>query len=271
MVAGIVAGALVVILAIAAAIFCRYRRRKNRQNRSVSIGPDGGWRWGIGPRPQSDMSFQCQSNILSPSFSPGYMAQAYSEKGAYKDEQGGSIGPTAINDLRKAQSPNLSSVNQNAIFPVPEESMYFDPPPRAMHGPSITSKSKASSKRQPTSFSAVPLHNLTTSLPAVPPNVHSPPSAVSRGSPLSASSARSTTALLSNHLPYSPSGSIGTEYSAFGSPGGYVPPPPPPKSPRMLGTTINPTLGRKTKGRRESGSPTDNKTIQTEFAPPPKR
>ncbi len=309
-IAGIVAGAIVIILLIAVLVFCRYHRRKNRQNRAVSIGPDGGWRWGIGARPQSDLSFQCRSDRLSPTFTPGGLGQlpGFPEKEMMAAQQQQHFGPETPpaglglgiqHDKRttawKTQNPvGAAARAHGTVSPVPEEPPYFAPPPQQKQPEGGASKggSKpkggAAAKRASALTSALPLHSLTTSLPTMPSAVQSPPS---RASPLSASSARSTTALLPHHgssssspfapySPYSPSSLGGGFSGSFASAERYVPPAPPPKSPRHGGGIESPVSATKTtptpmawkdRGAGGLGSPVDNRAIQTAFPPPPKR
>ena len=195
-IAGIVAGAIVILILIAVLVFCRYRRRKNRQNRAVSIGPDGGWRWGIGARPQSDLSFQCRSDKLSPTFTPGGLGQlpGFPEKemmAAQQQHYGREAIPDGLGiqqDKRanawKTQNPVATARAHGTVSPVPEEPPYFAPPPQQKQPEGGASKggSKpkggAAAKRASALTSALPLHSLTTSLPTMPSAVQSPPLSV---------------------------------------------------------------------------------------------
>ncbi|KAH8882858.1 hypothetical protein GQ53DRAFT_440719 [Thozetella sp. PMI_491] len=308
---GTVAGIIVaIVLAIGAVVtfFCCRRLRRRRLARGLGEGPEkspfSGWSMGS-RRPQSDqLSFQCRAGMKSPTFTPGGQPHGIS----FEDSV------LAYQVARQNAAPAVRG--QSNISPVAEEPPYFDLPPQEP-----VNKGKKSSRKglkaSSTQNSAMALHSLRTSIPAAPANVHSPPSAVS------ASSTRSTSALLQGMSPYNPSPvsdpfGFGTPTSAsttspvlrnhnqYGWPGigsatassddhkpppapssgptpwlgggnvvdsggrtTFVPPAPPPKSPRHMPSDSS--LGRKAKGRRESGSPVERHAVQMTFAAPPRR
>ncbi|KAK3994724.1 hypothetical protein QBC44DRAFT_285471 [Cladorrhinum sp. PSN332] len=182
---GIVAGAVVGLLVIAAVIFVCLRKRKNRINRASA---QADFFSNFGQRPESGISFQCQTHsMLSPRHWPA---------------------------AAEGMSPVVEDPNQ--ILPVYTRSSFQ----QQESDISVPISKKAAE-------AAVPLHALTTSIPpAQPPQAYTTPYAAEKvyyspsdfKSPMSADSVRSTSALLPAIKPYVPS-----EHGVHGFQGSPVP------------------------------------------------
>ncbi|KAK3326458.1 hypothetical protein B0H66DRAFT_589067 [Apodospora peruviana] len=223
---GIAVAALAVIVITSAVTFVCYRKRKNRRARAELeakyYGGGGESRHG---RHHSSLSFQCQTHMASPRFWPG----AGGGVGLTPvDEMGGHFEASPdqkLNGMRKQPSPNASSHNVSIHVaedqPQQWESPYQPEAPLAHFN-----------TRKNGSTTSVPLHHITTSIPAMPPNAYSSPSSAAvysspseSGGTISAVSAKSTTGLLAHHRPYVPAehgvhahGSPQPSLSAFTSP-----------------------------------------------------
>lgn len=170
---GIAAGALVLTLIVAGASFVCFRKRKNRRARASA---QADFYSSFGHRHTSSVpSFQCKTHMVSPRFWPG------AEEGP----------PTPADEMGDLQ-PRRSSIWK------PQESPY------QQDGNAFYGAKKAA---------MTPLHPITTSVgPAPPPQAYTSPSTIIGGvhspsdsrSPLSAESARSTSALLPSIRPYVP-------------------------------------------------------------------
>ena len=184
---GIAAGAVVGLLVIAAVTFVCVRKRKNRINRASA---QADFFRHFGQRPESSVSFQCQTHsMLSPR-----------------------LWPAAAEGMSPIiEDPNQISFQKQEVYGYAPHQGQID----SVSGAPIAMKA---------AVAAIPLHSLTTSIPpAEPPQAYAPPyaSAAEKAyyspsdfkSPLSADSVRSTSALLPAIKPYVPA-----EYAAHGSP-----------------------------------------------------
>ncbi|KAJ9143726.1 LPXTG-domain-containing protein [Pleurostoma richardsiae] len=272
-IAGIVVGVLLLIAIIAAVLYIRYRKRKNRKLRANPLWVH---------RPKSSLSFRCQK-VLSPT-SPKF----------FQDAEGMS------NDMAQATSRErnyIESKPRNSAVDTKHVSLAIQSIPSSTQEKAPVG---LSNYRPPSStrFSngPLPLRSLTTSIPAVPPSVHPSPIAT-RSSPSSASDAyfttpTSTTQLIPpNIMPYVPADHAAVAGSrnrndrspvsaktvsplmkqrtwSMNQEGVYFPPPPAPqKSPKKF----NGAFSSSKKTRRESGSPVEIRYIQTDFSAPPRR
>jgi hypothetical protein len=173
---GIAAGGLVLILAIAGFTFVCVRKRKNRRARAEAEADF----YNRFNRHNRSSSFQCQTHMISPRFWPG----AGAEEGV----------STPVVD-----SPDVQQ-HRSSIWKHP-------------HGPEYPSHSDDATAHisKKAAMAAVPLHHITTSVPP-PPQAYASPSSAEKvyhspsdfKSPLSAESARSTSALLPSIKPYVP-------------------------------------------------------------------
>ncbi|KAK3359820.1 hypothetical protein B0T25DRAFT_564792 [Lasiosphaeria hispida] len=218
-IAGIVAGVLAIFLIIVAVVFVCCRKRRNKRDRaSFEANPYGGFR----NRHRSSLSFQCQTHSMSPRFWPG------GEEGLADDKRSTHY----ADDVSRRSSmwkPHISNSSyEKTLEPIRDqewESPYDEKPGH------FTLDEKPPTFKKSGITSTVPLHHITTSVPAYPPHVHASPSSAAMyhgpadlTTPLSAESARSTTALLPGIKPYIPAdhgihGSPGSQaVSAFSSP-----------------------------------------------------
>ncbi|KAL2266300.1 hypothetical protein VTJ83DRAFT_5652 [Remersonia thermophila] len=181
---GIVAGAVIVLLIISATTFICLRRRRNRRARA-----SGHFDFSHRSHRRSSMSFQCQTHLVSPRFWPDASAS----------QDFNALSP-ATNDDGPATARRSSIYKPPALE---EDKPQLEQEPQQGFEKSITKKA---------ALASVPLHQISTTLPPVspPPQAHcySPFSPASTDhlirSPLSADSARSTTALLPSIKPYVP-------------------------------------------------------------------
>ncbi|KAK4163620.1 hypothetical protein QBC43DRAFT_57684 [Cladorrhinum sp. PSN259] len=179
---GIVAGAVVGLLAIAAFIFVCLRKRKNRVNRASA---QADFFRTFGQRPESAISFQCQTHaMLSPRLWPA--------------------AAEGISPIVEDPNQILPMYSQDAFQ---KQEIYGYAPDHQYYDTSAPISKKAAE-------AAVPLHHLTTSIPPVQPaQAYTTPYAAEKvyyspsdfKSPLSADSVRSTSALLPAIKPYIPS------------------------------------------------------------------
>ncbi|KAK4100101.1 hypothetical protein N658DRAFT_138929 [Parathielavia hyrcaniae] len=185
-IAGIAAGGVVLILVIAAVTFVCLRKRRNKRVRA-STETDF---YNKIQRHHSSMSFQCQTHMISPRLWPGAVAEDAASTPA-------------------TDSPDTQA-HRSSIWK-PHESEYD-------HNTAHISKKAA--------MAAVP-HITTTVLP--PPQAYTSPSSEKVynspsdfRTPLSAESARSTSALLPSIRPYVPAEHgvhvLGSPHNAFDSP-----------------------------------------------------
>lgn len=228
---GIAAGGVVLILIIAAITFICVRKRKNKRARASA---EANFYRSIGHRPKSSLgSFQCQTHMVSPRFWPG-------------------VGGAAQAPADQEADPQAS---QSSIWK-PHGSFYAGQSPYPQDDSTAYISKKAA-------MAAVPLHNITTTVPAPPQAYTSPSSAVVHSpsdlkSPLSAESARSTTALLPSIKPYVPS-----EH------GVHVSPTPPPAS-SFGGSPTSGTGTGTTPLLRSNGWPLQEKQQQQQKPQPQK-
>ncbi|KAK4228264.1 hypothetical protein QBC38DRAFT_162764 [Podospora fimiseda] len=194
-IAGIVGGAVVGILVIAAVTFICVRKRKNRTNRASA---QADFFRSFGQRPESAISFQCQTHSM--------------------------LSPRLWSAAAEGMSPVVEDPNQ--ILPVYTQSSYQK---QEVYGSSQYQQQNdtSASISKKAAEAAVPLHVLTTSIPpAQPPQAYTTPYAAEKvyyspsdfKSPLSADSVRSTSALLPAIKPYVPS-----EHGVHGVHGSPVP------------------------------------------------
>lgn len=184
---GVVAGALVLILVVSGAIFVCLRKRRNRRARTSA---EADFYSRFGQRHHSDMSFQCQTHMVSPRFWPGA-------------DEGVSI-PTVEREYAQTHRSSIWKPPQDS-FQAGQQTSYSDQP----DGSTAYISKKAA-------LAAVPLHQITTTVPpTAPPQAYTSPSSGGGGivyaspsdfkSPLSADSIRSSTALLPTTIkPYVP-------------------------------------------------------------------
>ena len=176
---GIVGAAVGLLLVAAGVTFVCLRRRKNQRTRArASAEADFYDRFNT--RHHSSMSFQCQTHMISPRLWPG------------ASQEDGLATPEATD------SPDLHQTHRSSLYkPHDPDSPY--PAPSDGHLPPVPAKSAA----------AAALHITTT----VPPQAYTSPISADRTSyyyhadfksPLSAESARSTSALLPSIKPYIP-------------------------------------------------------------------
>ncbi|KAL1836623.1 hypothetical protein VTJ49DRAFT_4871 [Mycothermus thermophilus] len=229
---GIVAGAVIVLLIISATTFICLRKRRNRRARASG-------HFGFYPRPQrrSSMSFQCQTHMVSPRFWPDASAS----------QDFNALSP-AVDDEQQPTPARRSSIYKPPTLEEDQPQQPGQEEPQE-YEKSITKKA---------ALASVPLHQISTTLPPVspPPQAHcyspfSPASTTDHliRSPLSADSARSTSALLPSIKPYVPAehgvltssaaittttpASPASTYAAAGS-----------ASPQLLGLGLTGTTGR---------------------------
>ena len=284
LIAGIIAGVLVLIAAIAAFLYVRYRKRKNQEMRANP-------RWGR-HRPKSSLSFRCQK-VLSP-MSPKF----------FQD-----VEDSSMDDMSEAAPERRhieSKPRSGRTPPMPASSFQSLAAVSLQQAPPGPKSSNNSEKKGSISGGrgSLPLRSITTNVPAVPAATHASPNAT-RSSPASAattetyfSTPTSTTQLIpAGFSAYVPaehgivSARAGTEpmksptlinltspgiasprLNQHGWPAAVreqdvtFPPPPPPK-----GTRIDTKRSGFKKGKRESGSPVESRQIQLSFAAPPTR
>jgi hypothetical protein len=184
---GIVAGSVMVLLAISAISFVCWRKRRNRRVRLQR---------------RSSMSFQCQTHLASPRFWPDHAP--IQDLGATMSPATDEEPPTTTTAPQRRSSiykPPVLSPEKDLIHRKEEEaeSYQLDQP----YGKPITKKA---------ALASVPLYQISTTVPppTPPPRAHyspytpSEPPTASIRSPMSADSARSTSALLPAIRPYVP-------------------------------------------------------------------
>ncbi|TPX09680.1 uncharacterized protein E0L32_009153 [Thyridium curvatum] len=284
---GIAVGAVVVIAAVAGFIFICYRKRRARRLSGNSpkgtaeslSSSDGGW--APQHRPKSSLSFACRAHLspVSPRFFPSEDAL---------DE---------VDSHHHNHHPETRHITSSrpAVWRPNTTNTYGT-------GTSSLSSMVSAPKPAPAAAAVVPLHQLTTSLPAMPAAAHSssPVIGAARGSPMSPESLFATPTSATQLLP-PPQGNViapynPAEYRRGGggspkvgsaalpvtrkAPTGWtgsspVPPPPPPKA-TAWGTATPVSGGGGTGGvgqikkkSRESGSPIESRQIQIAFAGPP--
>jgi hypothetical protein len=293
--AGIVACVVVFIIAGAALGYIWYRKRKNKQARALAaekarrIG-GGGAGGGINNyhRPQSSLSFQCQTHMSprSPKFFPG-------------DES-----PVGDDDFKPSGSPQLSR-KSTTMWSASDTISTVAPSTisqQTLPGGGGRIVSQQSNSRLFSNLNGLALHSLDTTAKA--PARFSPYDDFGHGgaytTPTSTTSTRSTAALLPRVAPYVPAdyaltggfsppqqqgawpgwspASSGTgspqqaRQSVSAAPTSWAspsppPPPPPSKSPRMTFTGLKKGGGKE----KEKGSPIETKVVDTVFPPPPTR
>lgn len=205
-IAGIVGGALAVLVVVSAITFVCYRKRKNRRARAdFEAGRNSRFRH----RHQSSMSFQCQTHAMSPRFWPG----------------GGDDATTPVNDNPSTMTPQpdpLGGGGRRSSLWKPHNSMSsFENTLDARSEKTWTNSPYQEQDPQESSDSFPPqnqnqqkrLAALHTSIPSLPRSAHMSPNTTSTSyhspadmirTPMSAESTRSTTALLPGIKPYVP-------------------------------------------------------------------
>jgi hypothetical protein len=197
-IAGIVGAVLALLLILSAIIFICYRKRKNRRARADFEANRGNLRH----RHKSSISFQCQTHAMSPRFWPGGDEAARSVhedvEDAQKPTQHQPGDPSRRSSLWKPH--NSISSYENSLDSTSEKAW----------DASYQEYATAAPKRGPAA-PAGPLHHIKTSVPTMPRNARMSPSSAAVynspadiGTPMSAESTRSTTALLPGIKPYVP-------------------------------------------------------------------
>jgi len=230
-IAGIVGGALALLLILSAIFFVCYRKRKNRRARAEfeSKRQDR-----IRHRHQSSMSFQCQTHAMSPRFWPGGN-EARSVQHDMADGQRPTQHPGDLSHRSSLWKPHnsMSSYENSLEFGIEKT---WEPPHQ-------DHSDGAQSAYNDKIGIAVPLqlHNIKTNVSTMPRYARpSPGSAMAYNSPsdittpMSAESTRSTTALLPGIKPYVPA-----EHGVHGNP---APPSMSNFSSPISGTTASPLL-----------------------------
>ncbi|KAK5663008.1 hypothetical protein OQA88_6422 [Cercophora sp. LCS_1] len=220
-IAGIVGGALAFLLILSAILFICYRKRKNRRARAEF---EAARHSQARHRHQSSISFQCQTHAMSPRFWPGG-EEARSVHEVMADEQR----PTQQHPGEKSRRSSLwkphNSISsyENSLESTSEkgrDSPYYE---------GFTAPKKGTVVGLST-----PLQQISTNVPSAPRNARMSPSSAAVynspqdfGTPMSAVSTRSTTALLGGFKPYVPAehgvhsaqtSPTPPSISAFGSP-----------------------------------------------------
>ncbi|KAK3898153.1 hypothetical protein C8A05DRAFT_47447 [Staphylotrichum tortipilum] len=196
---GIVAAAVAAILIAGATTFICLRKRNNRRARANAEADYYG-----DHRHRSSMSFQCQTHMVSPRFWPA----AGPEEGLSTpatDSPDGTNQPGQRSSIWKPHTdlPEYPYHEDAATTVVGDDDSTTTKPTTATHH--ISKKA---------AMAAVPLHHITTAVPAPtrPAQAYTSPSSLDRTyhspsdfrSPLSADSARSSSALLPAIKPYVP-------------------------------------------------------------------
>lgn len=203
-IAGIVGGALAVLVVVSAITFVCYRKRKNRRARAdFEAGRNSRFRH----RHQSSMSFQCQTHAMSPRFWPG---------------GNGDDATTPVNDNPNTMTPQPETLGRRSSLWKPHNSMSsFENTLDARSEKTWTNSPYQEDPQESSDSFPHPLPNqnqnqkrlatLHTSIPSLPRNAHMSPSTNTYHSPadlirtpMSAESTRSTTALLPGIKPYVP-------------------------------------------------------------------
>ncbi|KAI0166718.1 hypothetical protein GGR52DRAFT_581577 [Hypoxylon sp. FL1284] len=172
-IAGIVAGAVAILVIVASIIFVRCRRRRNRSLIVGGVRRSTSGQKKSRHRPDSSLSFRCQTSLTprSPAFFPNPSDGTIEEEKPY-------AGP-------------FSALGSHPISPgSPKQASW-----RGQIGnPRLSSFTRGDNK-------TVPLHNIATAIPAIPDNVHystSPKAAFfsPTDEPASTTSTKSTSQLL---------------------------------------------------------------------------
>lgn len=240
---GIAVAGIAVIIIIAAITFVCYRKRKNRRARADHEAKYYADHHRHGRN--SSLSFQCQTHMASPRNWPA--AQ-------------GPLSP--VDEIIDVEQKYPPSSHSSLSKPTAEDLSWESP-----YQPSAPATNYSRGHRSANNSGAsLPLHQITTSVPAYPPNVFTSPSSASTSEsaiPMSAVSARSTTALLPGFKPYVPA-----EHGTFhGSPQSQMTSTF--ESPAS-GTTASPLLKSQTwQGQKQQRSKNFSSPIASTSTPPP--
>ncbi|KAK3377796.1 hypothetical protein B0H63DRAFT_225953 [Podospora didyma] len=214
---GIVVAIVAIILIISGVLFVCLRRRRNKRARGTDKQE---FYDRIRHQRQSSLSFQCQTHMASPRHRPGA-----EEPLPTQDDMADAPWPLT-QDVRDASRPSSIWKGQD-----PELQDKSQAPPYSPEDPPFDEKT-ALSKRGSSGLGLtnVPLHNLKTSLPTMPPHAYTTPSPASMfysptdfRSPMSADSVRSTTGLLPAIKKYVPAEYAGTSPTQQRSPSAFSP------------------------------------------------
>lgn len=202
---GIVAAAVAAILIAGATTFICMRKRKNRRARASAEADYYAGRYDA--RHRSSMSFQCQTHMVSPRFWP-----------AAGPEEG--VSTPATDSPDGAGQPGQRSSMWKPRPDLPDYPYHEDAATTVVgDDDSTTTATKLTTTHhisKKAAMAAVPLHHITTAVPAParPAQAYTSPSSLDRErtyhspsdfrSPLSADSARSSSALLPALKPYVP-------------------------------------------------------------------
>ncbi|KAK1833258.1 hypothetical protein QBC39DRAFT_48582 [Podospora conica] len=202
-IAGIVGGALAVLVIVSAISFVCYRKRKNRRARAdFEAGRNSRFRH----RHQSSMSFQCQTHAMSPRFWPGgdEAATPVNDKTDTMPQQPGDAGRRS--SLWKPH--NSMSSFENTLDTRSEKTWTNSPYQEDLMESSDSISQQKQQHKKTALATSTPLHHITTSIPSMPRNAHMSPNAYHSPAdirtPMSAESTRSTSALLPGIKPYVP-------------------------------------------------------------------
>ncbi|KAK3946068.1 hypothetical protein QBC46DRAFT_65220 [Diplogelasinospora grovesii] len=186
-IAAIVVVTIAILLIISGVLFVWRRKRSNRRARAEG-------RFGR-HRPKSSMSFQCQTQVMSPRFWPGVGGDAV--PAIDPQEQHPTVSNDSLGRRHSLWKPHnamssFQNISSSVVTTTVAEDQVWGQSPYAQP-PDYMGTTHGDKK------TLVPLHHITTtSLPAAPAHAHMSPSTASEWTavPMSADSVRSTAALL---------------------------------------------------------------------------